>query len=57
MFGSLRWQMSLQAFQAGLSWTIVLRKARDIRDAFLGFDVPAVARMTDKDVERLLANG
>jgi DNA-3-methyladenine glycosylase I len=45
----------LDGFQAGLSWQIVLKKRDAFREAFLQFDPKAVAAMTDRDVESLLA--
>jgi DNA-3-methyladenine glycosylase I len=49
-------RVSLEAFQSGLSWLIILRKRDNFRAAFDGFDVDRVARYTDNDVERLLAD-
>ncbi len=49
-------RVSLEAFQSGLSWLIVLRKRENFRAAFDGFDVERVARYTERDVERLLAD-
>jgi DNA-3-methyladenine glycosylase I len=49
-------RMSLEAFQSGLSWLIILRKRENFRRAFAGFDIEQVARFTDADVERLLAD-
>lgn len=46
----------LEGFQAGLSWLTILRKREGFREAFLAFDVEKVARMTKRDVERLLGN-
>jgi DNA-3-methyladenine glycosylase I len=46
----------LDAFQAGLSWAIVLRKREAFRRAFHDFDPVRVARMTPRAVERLLAD-
>jgi DNA-3-methyladenine glycosylase I len=46
----------LEAAQAGLSWSIVLRKREGYRRAFSRFDPRKVARYTDEDVQRLLAN-
>ena len=47
-------KMSLEGFQAGLSWLTILRKRKNFRAAFAGFDFEKVARFTDQDVERLL---
>ena len=49
-------RMSLEAFQSGLSWLIILRKRENFRRAFKGFDVAKVARFTDRDVARLMAD-
>jgi DNA-3-methyladenine glycosylase I len=46
----------LEGAQAGLSWSIILRKRAGYRRAFEGFDVEAVARFSLRDVERLLAD-
>ena len=47
-------RLSLEAFQAGLSWLTILNKREALRSAFHGFDPDQVAAMTDEDVERLL---
>jgi len=44
----------LDAFQAGLSWAIVLHKREGFRRAFAGFDPARVARFTPARIERLL---
>ena len=49
-------RMSLEAFQSGLSWLIILRKRENFRRAFAGFDIETVARYTDDDVARLMAD-
>jgi DNA-3-methyladenine glycosylase I len=49
-------RLSLEAFQSGLSWLIILRKRPAFRAAFAGFDVPTVAAFDDADVARLLAD-
>lgn len=49
-------RMSLEAFQSGLSWLIILRKRENFRRAFAGFDIEVVAGYTDADVQRLLAD-
>ena len=46
--------LTLGVFQAGLSWSIVFGKRDGFRKAFHGFDVAKVAKMTGRDVERLL---
>ncbi len=49
-------RMSLEAFQSGLSWLIILRKRDNFRAAFDRFDIETVARYTDRDVTRLMAD-
>jgi DNA-3-methyladenine glycosylase I len=49
-------RMSLEAFQSGLSWLIILRKRENFRRAFKAFDVEKVARFSGKDVARLMAD-
>src|SRR5215468_8500181 len=46
----------LEAAQAGLSWSIVLRKREGYRRAFSEFDAAAVARYTAPRIQRLIAN-
>jgi DNA-3-methyladenine glycosylase I len=50
-------RLSLEAFQAGLSWRIVLERRDALREAFAGFDPVRVATFTAHDVDRLLADG
>jgi DNA-3-methyladenine glycosylase I len=47
-------RMSLEAFQSGLSWAIILRKRDRFREVFAGFDPEVVAGFGDADVARLL---
>jgi DNA-3-methyladenine glycosylase I len=47
-------RISLEAFQAGLSWATILRKRPAFRSAFHNFEPEAVAAFTDDDVERLM---
>ncbi|MFE3292111.1 DNA-3-methyladenine glycosylase I [Rhodococcus sp. NPDC059234] len=49
-------RISLEAFQAGLSWATILRKRPAFRAAFDNFHPDEVAAYTDTDVERLLAD-
>ena len=49
-------RLSLEAFQSGLSWLIILRKRPAFRAAFGGFDLETVAGFGAGDVERLLAD-
>src|SRR5580658_10591608 len=48
--------LMLEGFQAGLSWTIILRKREAFRNAFRNFDPEEVARFGKVDVTRLLEN-
>ncbi|MFC3997569.1 DNA-3-methyladenine glycosylase I [Nocardiopsis sediminis] len=49
-------RISLEAFQAGLSWLTILAKRPAFRTAFADFAPDAVAAFTDDDVERLMAD-
>jgi DNA-3-methyladenine glycosylase I len=49
--------ISLEGFQAGLSWLTILRKREGFREAFAGFDLSTVARFGERDVARLLGDG
>lgn len=49
-------KLSLEGFQAGLSWLTILRKRENFRRAFARFDPAAVARFGARDVRRLLAD-
>ena len=47
-------KLSLEGFQAGLSWLTILRKRESFRQAFAGFDFERIARFGEGDVQRLL---
>lgn len=47
-------KLSLEAFQAGLSWITILRRRETFRKAFNNFSIQKVANYTDNDVDRLL---
>jgi len=49
-------RVSLEAFQSGLSWLVILRKRENFRRAFDRFDIERVARYTDRDIARLIAD-
>jgi DNA-3-methyladenine glycosylase I len=49
-------KLSLEGFQAGLSWLTILRKREAFRRAFDGFDFERVARFGERDVKRLLGD-
>ena len=48
--------LTLEGAQAGLSWSTILGKREGYRRAFAEFDPVAVARFTEADVDRLLAD-
>lgn len=47
-------RVSLEGFQAGLSWITILKRREGFRKAFRGFEVTKVAKLTEKDVDRLM---
>jgi DNA-3-methyladenine glycosylase I len=49
-------RLTLEAFQSGLSWLVILRKREAFRRAFAAFGIETVASFGDGDVERLLAD-
>lgn len=49
-------KLSLEGFQAGLSWLTILRKRENFRSAFAGFDFHRVAGFDDADIDRLLGD-
>ena len=49
-------RISLEAFQAGLSWATILRKRPAFRAAFDGFDPDRVAAYGETETERLMAD-
>lgn len=49
-------RLSLEVFQAGLSWEIVLKKRDGLRRAFADFDVDRVASFDEGDLARLMAD-
>jgi DNA-3-methyladenine glycosylase I len=49
-------RLTLEAFQSGLSWLIILRKRPGFRAAFADFDLTKVAAFDDADVEQLLGD-
>jgi DNA-3-methyladenine glycosylase I len=55
--GRALWELlMLEGFQAGLSWSIILRKREGFRSAFKGFDPKKVAKFGEKDIARLMAD-
>ncbi|MDP3208777.1 MAG: DNA-3-methyladenine glycosylase I, partial [Rhodoglobus sp.] len=49
-------KLSLEAFQAGLSWITILRRRPGFREAFHGFDPHRVATFGANEVEALMAD-
>jgi DNA-3-methyladenine glycosylase I len=49
-------RMVLEGFQSGLSWLTILRKRDNFRAAFANFEIEAVAKFADRDVNRLLGD-
>jgi DNA-3-methyladenine glycosylase I len=47
-------KITLEGFQAGLSWITILRKRDRFREVFKQFDFEKVARFTEKDVDALV---
>ena len=48
--------LCMEIYQAGLSWETVLNKRQPFREAFHGYQIQAVAEMTDTELEDLLEN-
>ena len=49
-------RLALESFQAGLSWSTILRKRDAFRAAFRGFDPEVVAAFDDADRTRLMGD-
>lgn len=49
-------RISLEAFQAGLNWLMILKRRDHMRSRFKGFSIDAVSRMDDQDVDSLMAD-
>ncbi|HEY8213624.1 MAG TPA: DNA-3-methyladenine glycosylase I [Methylocystis sp.] len=49
-------KLTLDGFQAGLSWITILRKREAFRAAFAGFDPARVARFDQKQIAALMRN-
>ena len=49
-------KLTLDGFQAGLSWMTILKKREAFRSAFSGFDPDVVAAYGEADVARLMAD-
>ena len=48
--------MSLQVFQAGLTWNMVLQRRDAFRNAFQGWNIDTVAGMGPEDIDRLVGD-
>lgn len=46
--------LTLEIFQAGLSWNIVIKKRDAFNKAFYNFDIDKVSKFTKKDFDRLV---
>jgi DNA-3-methyladenine glycosylase I len=49
-------KLSLEGFQAGLSWITILRKRPRFREVFAGFEPAAVAAFDEDDIARLMTD-
>lgn len=49
-------RISLEGFQAGLSWITILRRREGFRAAFKDFDFHKVARFGDAQIEKLMSD-
>jgi DNA-3-methyladenine glycosylase I len=49
-------KLMLDGFQAGLSWAVVLNKREALRKAFRNFDPVKVVKLTENDIQKMLAN-
>jgi DNA-3-methyladenine glycosylase I len=48
--------LTLEGFQAGLTWELILKRREDLRKAFDNFNPEKIAGYSDEDVKRLMAN-
>ena len=46
----------METYQAGLSWETVLNKRQSFREVFHGYQIQAVAEMSDEELEALMDN-
>lgn len=47
-------RLILEINQAGLSWTTILKKQNNFRNAYSGFNIKKIAEYDEKDIKRLL---
>jgi DNA-3-methyladenine glycosylase I len=48
--------LTLEGFQAGLTWELILKRREALRKAFDNFNPEKIARYNDEDVKRLMTN-
>jgi len=48
--------LTLEGFQAGLTWELILKRREALRKAFDNFNPEKIAGYSDEDVKRLMAN-
>lgn len=48
--------LTLEAFQAGLSWITILKKRENFREAFHQFNIKKIAAMNEQDIDTLMNN-
>ncbi|KRM51778.1 DNA-3-methyladenine glycosylase I [Ligilactobacillus araffinosus] len=46
--------LSLMTFQAGLQWQLILDRRSVLKQVFNDFDIPSVAAMTEREVEKMI---
>jgi len=49
-------KISLEGFQAGLSWLTILKRRENFRESFEGFQIKKVAQFSDSLVDQLMQN-
>ena len=47
-------RLILEINQAGLSWTTILKKKNNFRNAYSGFNIQKIAKYDEKDIKQLL---
>ena len=47
-------RLILEINQAGLSWTTILKKKNNFRNAYSGFNIQKIAEYDEKDIKQLL---
>jgi DNA-3-methyladenine glycosylase I len=49
-------RITLEGFQAGLSWITILKRREGFRKAFHNFDIVKVSKLKDRDIEKMMLN-